>query len=120
MNALLTMVIGVDLGGFSHAVAAIRKQNMAMYRVGVSCEGIVRSDWPDSVADVKQEFESRPGHQVVDCRWEGDVLTLVADSDDDNDGEVLADAFSDTVAAYAPGTPGYRVRIRSVMVMGSC
>jgi hypothetical protein len=72
-------------------------------RVGVSCEGIVQPDWPDAVVNVKQEFESRPGHQVVDCRWEGDMLTLVADSDDDNDGEALADAFSDTVAAYAPG-----------------
>jgi hypothetical protein len=40
------------------------------------------------------------------------MLILVADNDYDRDGEALADEFSDTVAAYAPGTPapGYRVR----------
>ena len=90
-----------------------------MFRVSVSCEGIVRADWPDAVADVKQEFESRPWHQIVDCRWEGIALLLVADNDYDNDGEALADEFSDTVAAYAPGTPGYRVSIQSVTVVGS-
>ena len=39
---------------------------------------------------------------------------LVADSDSDDDGEALADEFSDTIAAYPLGKPGYRVRIHPV------
>jgi len=38
---------------------------------------------------------------------------LVADNDYDDDGAALADEFSDIVAAYAPRTPGYRVRVLS-------
>ena len=90
-----------------------------MFRVSVSCEGIVQADWPDAVSDVKQEFASRRWHQIVECRWEGVRLILVADNDYDTDGEALADEFSDTVAAYAPGTPGYRVTIQSVTVVES-
>ncbi len=57
----------------------------------------------------------------MDCHWDGVMLILVADNDYDRDGEALADEFSDTVAAYAPGTPapGYRVRILSVSVIGA-
>jgi hypothetical protein len=40
------------------------------------------------------------------------------ENDYDDDGEALADEFSDTVAAYAPGTPGYRIRIVSVETVG--
>jgi len=49
------------------------------------------------------------------------MLILVADNDYDRDGEALADEFSDTVAAYTPGTPapGYRVRILSVSVISA-
>jgi len=76
-------------------------------------------DWPNAVADVAEEFVSRPWQKVVDVRWDGDALILIADSDYDHDGEALADEFCDTVAAYAPGTPGYRVRILSVSVVGA-
>ena len=90
-----------------------------MFRVSVCCEGIAQPDWPDAVSDVKQEFVSRHWHQIVDCRWEGATLILVADNDYDHNGEALADEFSDTVAAYAPGTPGYRVKIQSVTIVES-
>jgi hypothetical protein len=89
-----------------------------MYRVTVSCEGNAPIDWPDAPADVAAEFASRQWHQFVDCRWEGSTLFLVADNDYDDDGEALADEYSDTVAAYAPGTPGYRIRITSVSTLG--
>jgi hypothetical protein len=85
-----------------------------MYRVTVTCERIARTNWPNALADVAEEFASRKWHKIVDCRWEVDFLVLVADNDYDNDGEALADEFSDIVAAYAPGTPGYRISIRSV------
>jgi hypothetical protein len=95
--------------------------HQTMFRVTVSCEGILPTAWPDALADVAQEFKSRPWHKVVDCRWDGITLVLVADNDQDDGGEALADEFSDTVAAYAPGTPapGYRVQIVSVTVMGA-
>jgi hypothetical protein len=90
-----------------------------MFRVTVKCEGILPTGWPNAVADVAEEFVSRPWQKVIDTLWDGDALVLVADSDYDHDGEALADEFSDTIAAYAPGTPGYRVRILSVSVVGA-
>jgi hypothetical protein len=89
-----------------------------VYRVTVACEGIAPDTWPDAVSDLKTEFDMRPHHQIVSVAWSGDVLVLVADNDYDKDGESLADEFSDTVAACAPGTPGYRVRILSAVSVG--
>jgi hypothetical protein len=88
-----------------------------MFRVTVNCEGISQTDWPDALADVAEEFKSRPWNKIFDCHWDGNALVLVADSDSDSDGEALADEFSDTIAAYAPGNPGYRVRILSATMM---
>jgi len=88
-----------------------------MFRVTVSCEGIAPIIWPGALADVAEEFASRARHKIVDCRWEADTLILVADNDYDEDGEGLADELSDAVAAYAPGTPGYRIRILSVSTL---
>jgi hypothetical protein len=90
-----------------------------MFRVTVKCEGILQTDWPSAAADVAEEFVSRPWQKVADARWDGDALILVADSDYDHDGEALADEFSDTVAAYAPGTPAYCVCILSVSLVGA-
>lgn len=56
---------------------------------------------------------------MIDCYWDGETLVLVAESNHDHDGEALADEFSDTVAAYTPSTSGYRVQIRSVVMMGA-
>lgn len=85
-----------------------------MFRVIVSCEGITPTDWPDALADVAEEFTSRPWNKIPDCHWDGNTLVLVSDSDTDHGGEALADEFSDAIAAYAPGKPRYRVRIVSV------
>jgi hypothetical protein len=85
-----------------------------MFRVTVKCEGITPTDWPDALVDLAEEFTSRPWYKILECHWDGNTLVLVADSDTDHDGEALADEFSDTIAAYAPGKPGYRVRIVSV------
>jgi len=90
-----------------------------MFRVTVNCEGIAPANWPDALADIAAEFTSRPWNKLVDCHWDGNTLVLVADSDCDHDGEALADEFSDTIAAYAPGTTGYRVHILSVTMMGA-
>lgn len=85
-----------------------------MFRVTVACDGISQDAWPEAVVDVREEFSSRTRHQVMDVRWDGSTLLLVATNDYDDAGEALADEFSDTVAAYAPGASGYRVRIISV------
>jgi hypothetical protein len=90
-----------------------------MFRVTVNCKGISPANWPDALADIAAEFTSRPWNKIFDCHWDGNTLVLVADSDCDHDGEALADEFSDTIAAYAPGTPGYRVRILSVTMVGA-
>jgi hypothetical protein len=90
-----------------------------VFRVTVKCERIAQRAWPDALEDVRTEFRSRPWHSIVDVKWSGDVLLLTADNDHDSNGEALADEFSDTVSAYAPGTPGYRVEVVSVEVIGA-
>ena len=88
-----------------------------MFRVTVKCERIAHDAWSDALEDVRTEFRDRPWHRIVDVKWSGDTLLLIAENDYDSDGEALADEFSDTVAAYAPGTPGYRVDVVSVEVI---
>ena len=85
-----------------------------MFRITVSCEGIAPEKWPEAISDVREEFGSRQWHQIIDIRWSGQILLLTAVNDHDSNGEALADEFSDTIAAYAPGTPGYSVRVVSV------
>jgi hypothetical protein len=80
---------------------------------------LLRQIWPDALADVAEEFTSRPWNKIFDCHWDGNTFVLVADSDIDQNGEALADEFSDTIAVYAPRKPGYRARILSVMMMGA-
>ena len=89
-----------------------------MFRVTVKCERITQRAWPDALEDVRTEFRDRPWHRIADVKWSGDTLLVVAENDYDSDGEALAHEFSDTVAAYAPGTPGYRVDVVSVEVIG--
>lgn len=66
------------------------------------------------MSDIREEFGNRQWHHVIDIRWLGQTLLLTAENDYDSNGEALADDFSDTIAAYAPGTPGYSVRVVSV------
>lgn len=76
--------------------------------------GITPEQWPEVISDVREEFASRHWHRVIDIRWSAQMLLLTVDNDYDADGEALADEFSDTIGAYAPGTLGYSVRIVSV------
>ena len=86
-----------------------------MFRVSVACEGIPPHGWPDALADVEGEFSKRTWHHIVHCGWEGSALILVVENNYDNDGAAVADEFSDTVAAYAPRTSEYQVRVLSVV-----
>jgi len=89
-----------------------------VFRITVKCERIASATWPNALEDVRAEFQARPWQRIVDLRWSGDTLLLTADNDYDSTGETLADEFSDAVAAYAPGTPGYRVDVVSVEALG--
>ena len=84
-----------------------------MFRITVSCEGITPEKWPEALSEIREEFGSRQWHHIIDIRWSGQTLLLIAENDYDANGEALADEFSDTIAAYAPGTPGYSVRVVS-------
>ena len=88
-----------------------------MYRITVICERIPSASWPDALEDVRNEFKCRPWHCVQDVHWSQDTLFLVAVNDYDEDGEALADEFSDIVAANAPGALGYRVSVISVELL---
>lgn len=85
-----------------------------MFRIIVSCDGIAPEQWPEAISDVREEFACRHWRRVIDIRWSAQTLLLTADNDYDAGGEALADEFSDTIAAYAPGAAGYSVRIVSV------
>jgi hypothetical protein len=89
-----------------------------VFRVTVKCERIAQDVWRKALEDLHTEFRDRPWHRIVDVRWVGDTLFVIAENDYDSDGEALADEVSDTVAAYAPGNPGYRVDVVSVEVVG--
>ena len=82
-----------------------------VFRVSVVCESIEPESWPDAPSDVAEEFAARDWQKIIDCRWDGSTLVLVAENDYDHNGEALADEFSDTVAAYAPGASGYGIRV---------
>lgn len=88
-----------------------------MFRVTVKCERIPYATWPNALEDVLTEFKERSWHSAVNVHWSGDTLLLTTANDHDNDGKALADEFSDTVAAYAPGTPSYRVSVVSVEIV---
>lgn len=85
-----------------------------MFRTTVYCEGIAPEQWPEALSDVRGEFVNRHWHNIIDIRWSGQTLLLTVDNDYDANGEAPADEFSDTIAACAPGTPEYSVRIVSV------
>ncbi len=92
----------------------VETREAGMFRITVSCEGITPEKWPAAMSDIREEFGNRQWHHVIDIRWLGQTLLLTAENDYDSNGEALADDFSDTIAAYAPGTPGYSVRVVAV------
>lgn len=101
--------------GWSFVAHRQNREQVAMFCITVSCNGILPEEWPGAISDVQQEFRSRQWHRIVDIRWSGQSLLLTAENDVDASGEALADEFSDTIAAYAPGTRGYSIHIVAVL-----
>lgn len=54
------------------------------------------------ITDIADEFDSRPWHRNVSCRWDKDRIVLEAESDYDSDGQALLDEFSDAICACLP------------------
>ncbi len=85
-----------------------------MNRIVLVCHGVPAEHGPEAAADISNEFaEHRKWHKNVRCTWDGSRLMLEAENDYDPEGEALADEFSDCVAAYVPGTFGYKVTVES-------
>ena len=88
-----------------------------MYGVLLSCSGVPGTVGAAAAADITDEFEHRPWHQHVQCRWDGSKLWLQVDNDYDTDGAALTDEFSDAIAAcIAEGFDG-SIKIESVTAL---
>lgn len=89
-----------------------------MFKVILACYGVPPQHALEAAAEISAEFaEHRQWHKHVRCSWDGTRLMLVAENDYDSNGEATLDEFSDCVAAYVPGTFGYRV---SLVAIDSC
>jgi hypothetical protein len=73
-----------------------------MFHIVLSCKGISEAAAKSGVADIAEEFASRPWQQNVQCRWDTAQIILEADNDFDATGEALLDEFSDVVCANIP------------------
>jgi len=69
------------------------------YHAILTCSGLNEDEGPQAALDVQAEFEQRPWHQNVQCRWEKGLLWLDAENDYDEDGKALLDEFGDAVIA---------------------
>ena len=78
-----------------------------MFRIVLTCGGVPKDVGAEAAVDITEEFTHRPWHQNVECRWDGELLTLQAENDFDTTGDALADEFSAAIAAcIAPGFDG--------------
>jgi hypothetical protein len=82
-----------------------------MFKVRVSCRGLLHEEAVSAPKDVLEEFSHRPWHTNVRCEWDGGSLWLEAQNDYDADGLALLDEFSDAVVACvsASGTISFAV-----------
>ena len=87
---------------------------MPLYHAILTCAGLTDAEAANAPADIEEEFRRRPWHQNVRCRWDGRLLWLEADNDDDEDGEALLDEFWDVVIACVRASGTIRFEIVSV------
>jgi len=74
------------------------------FKVTLSCRGIPEKEGRTGIANIMEEFQSRPWHENISCVWEDEHLWLRAENDFDSDGNALALEFSDVVCACVQGT----------------
>lgn len=85
-----------------------------MFEIVVSCKGLREATGLAAVTDVTDEFAERPWQQAVLCWWENGLLMLRARNDYDDNGQALADEFSDAICACTPIEDEIGIRIVSV------
>lgn len=86
-----------------------------MFRITLACYGVPTEAGAVGAFNIVEEFKYRPWHRNVSCTWDGDRLMLRAESDDDADGRVLADEFSDAIAACVAQAFDGEIKIESVI-----
>ena len=74
-----------------------------MFRIVLTCSGILPEDGSQAAIDVTEEFTHRPWQRNVKCTWTGQELILEAENDVDEKGLALQDEFSDAVCACLSG-----------------
>ena len=82
--------------------------------VTVSCSGLSDAEGRAAVADVAEEFASRPWQRDVRCEWVAGTLRLTATSDNDFNGEALLDEFWDAVIACVATENSIRFKVDTV------
>jgi len=86
-----------------------------MFRIVLTCSGVPKDVGAQAAVDIAEEFTHRPWQQNVECRWDGELLTLQAENDVDSDGEALSDEFSDAISAcIAPTFDGSIAKVSVV------
>jgi hypothetical protein len=86
-----------------------------MFRIVLTCDGVPKDVGAQAATDITEEFTLRPWHQNAECHWDGELLTLCAENDFDENGEALADEFSDAISAcIAPGFDGSIAKVSIV------
>lgn len=72
-----------------------------MERIVLICYGVPAASGAQAALDITAEFaEHRPWQKRVHCMWDGERLTLQADTENDPKGLGLMDEFSDCISAY--------------------
>jgi hypothetical protein len=87
---------------------------MPLYHAILTCDGLTDAEGANAPGDIVEEFDHRPWHLNVECRWDGRLLWLEADNDYDADGKALLDEFGDAVVACVNASGTIRFRIVSV------
>jgi len=85
-----------------------------MYRIVLACDGVPPHLGAEAAKDIAEEFTHRPWHQNVRCEWDGVSLILEGENDWDNDGQALADEFSDATAACITELFAGSIAVRSI------
>ena len=87
---------------------------MTRYRITITCRGVSAEQGASASACIVEEFTHRPWHTNVDCRWDGELLSLTADNDYDDHGRALLDEFHDAVVACVNVERDITFNIKSV------
>ena len=85
---------------------------MHRYRTTLTCAGLTDKEGKNAPPDILNEFANRPWQERVQCRWDGMLLWLEAESVCDRDGKALLDEYWDVVIACVPceGTISFEIR----------